>query len=82
MPGAERFLGEDLSTPPPSITGERAESNCCLCSEPIGTGQTVTQTFETDPSGQLYCAHAKCAHEYGITARALRRVADDVTPSF
>jgi hypothetical protein len=82
MPNAARFLGTDL---PHSLHAEPAcdaAEICCLCDGPIGQSRSVMQIFETDPTGTPYCAHAKCAHEYGIAMRAFRGAAEGVTPSF
>lgn len=80
MPSAERFLGNDL---PHSLRAEpvcEPEELCCLCEGPIGTSRSVFQVFESDPTGQRYCAHASCAREYSLAIRAFRGAAGGITP--
>jgi hypothetical protein len=79
----ERFLGEPLpSQPKPCVTDSVTDSPCCLCDQYIGMEAYTYQSFETDPEGRLYRAHAKCAHEYGLAMRAFRAAVDTVTPTF
>lgn len=82
MPDAEHLLGNVLPHPTQAEPACDAAELCCLCDEPIGHGPSVMQRFETDPTGAAYCAHAKCAHDYGMAMRAFRSATNGVTPAF
>jgi hypothetical protein len=82
MSNAERFLGNDLPRPTPAEHACDATEICCLCDDPIGDSHSVMHRFETDPAGNDYCAHAKCAHEYVIATRAFRGAMEPRYPQY
>lgn len=77
----DRFLGENVSPHPRQAGSDCNKSDlCCLCDQELETARSVSQVFETDPTGTPYRAHARCAHEYAIAIAAFRGAASRVTP--
>lgn len=72
MDDAKRTPRNASSADAPSRNDARNDVRCGLCDKPITAQEASRLHIANSPHDRTYNAHAKCIHEKGMTARAMR----------